>query len=138
LDLNKKKKNLIQLSCNLALELPQFHKYVLRTDIRERLEMHLKHPESSKSEQSTAWDLSKCDQEQTVEFRHLLPLSSLLWLMFCSTCSVQCERWALCWVCCLCAKKSVQFLIRVRGLFVGVFSNWSQVSPVVLAKPSRW
>lgn len=59
----------------------QFHEYVFCADIYKLLEMHCKHLESSKSEQCTTQDSSRHSLEQTVEFLHLLPLSSLLWLM---------------------------------------------------------
>lgn len=99
--------------------------------------MHCKHLESSISEHSTAQDLSQRDQEQTAEFLHLSPLSSLLWLMFIAhaACSESGGLSAEHAVCAL--RKSVKFLTRVRELFLGVLSNWSQVSSAMLAEP-RW
>lgn len=82
MDLNKKKRNSDLASYYLALELLQFHEYFFNDDISELLEMHCKHLESSKSEQSIAQDLSKHDWKQTEGFLHLSPLRSLLWLVF--------------------------------------------------------
>lgn len=65
---------MIQFGCGLALEMLQFRwYYVFSTDTSDLLEIHCKHLENPKSEQSTIQDLSECDQEQMVEFLHLSP-----------------------------------------------------------------